>query len=256
MQLKKLHIPSSLLKWSFALTIALALAHTGNAQTVRLHGAVSLAKNLEAKKAALESQSGVKLEIVGNGAGRGLVDLTGGQADIGLLAGPLKGVAEVMNKEKPGSVDISQMTETPIGSSKVGFVTHPGAGVKSVTQAQLRDILSGKIANWKDVGGADLPIKLVLPFPGDGSRVTAQTVLLPGEDFAKGAIVRNSSKDICVVVAQLPGACAIISSANIEGNVASPTMEKELIMPWSLVVKGEPAGDIKKVIEAAKASAK
>ncbi len=230
-----------------------ALAHNVQAQTVRLHGATSLEKIMVAQKAALESQTGLKLEIVGNGAGRGLVDLSGGQADIAMIGGSLKGVAAVMNKEKAGSVDASGMKEIPLTSVKLVTIAHPGAGVKSLTEAQLRDVLTGKTANWKDVGGPDLPIKVVLPFAGDGGRITTQETLLGGAAFATGAVVRNSAKDICVVVAQLPGTCAVLSVKNVEGNVATVAMEKELAMPLQFVVKGEPAGDIKKVVDAAKA---
>lgn len=211
-----------------------------------------MAKTFEGKKAALESQCGVKLEIVGNGAGRGLLDLANGQAEIALLAGSLKGVADAMNKEKTGSVDISQMKEISLITSKIGFFTNPSAGIKSVTEEQLRDILTGKLTNWKAVGGADQPIKVVLPFGADGARITLQTTLFPGLDYAKDAIVRNSSKDVSVVVAQFPGACAAITQQNIEGNVVIVKTEKELTVPWSLVVKGEPSGDVKKVIDAAK----
>lgn len=209
-----------------------------------------------AQKATVESQTGLKLEIVGNGAGRGLVDLSGGQADIAMIGGSLKGVAGVMNKEKAGSVDASGMKEIPISSVKLVTITHPGVGVKSLTEAQLRDVLTGKAANWKDVGGPDLPVKVVLPFTGDGGRITTQETLLGGAAFAPGAVVRNSAKDICVVVAQLPGACAVLSVKNVEGNVTTVGMEKELPMPLQFVVKGEPAGDIKKVVEAVKGAVK
>ena len=229
------------------------LAQSVHAQTVRLHGAVSLEKLLVPQKAALEAQSGLKLEIIGNGAGRGLVDLSGGQTDIAMIGGSLQGVADVMNKEKPGSVDASGMKEIPLARVKLVTITHAGVGVKSLTTVQLGEVLSGKAANWKDVGGPDLPIKVVVPFTGDGARITVQETLLKGAAFAPGAIVRNSAKDICVVVAQLPGACAVLSVKNVEGKVASVDMEKELTMPLQLVVKGDPAGDVKKVVAAAQA---
>jgi phosphate transport system substrate-binding protein len=244
---------ASLLSWSFALCCAMALTQVANAQTVRLHGAVAFAKAFDTKKAAIESQSGAKLEVVGNGAGRGLADLAAGNADVALLAGSLKGVADAMNKEKAGSVDSTQMKEIPISASKAAFVTHPSAGVKSLTDAQLRDVLTGKATNWKEVGGADQAIKLVLPFGADGVRVTVQSSLLQGADYAKGAIIRSSSKDVAAVIAQLPGACATLGVQNVQGNITQVTTEKEITIPWSLVVKGEPSGDVKKVIEAATA---
>lgn len=242
--------------WAATSICTLALIQGAHAQTVRLHGAVALAKTLQANKAAIESQSGVTLQVVGNGAGRGLADLASGQADVALLAGSLAGVAEAMNKEKPGSVDPSQFKEIPLSTSKIAFITHASAGIKTISMAQLRDVLTGKATNWKEVGGADQPIKLVVPFGADGTRVTAQNLLFPGEDYAKGAIVRNSAKDISSVVSQVPGACAVIGMQNVEGNVVTVAMEKDLLVPWSLVLKGDPTPEIKKVVDAAKATVK
>lgn len=230
----------------------LALPMAGSAQTVRLHGAVALSKMMTAQKSAIESKAGAQLEIVGNGAGRGLADLCGGQADIAMLAGSLKDVANAMNKEKAGSVDITGLNEIAITSTKVLFVTHPAAGVKSLTDQQVGDVLVGKAVNWKEVGGADMPIKVVLPFGADGSRVTYQSKMLQGADYTKNAIVRNSSKDVAAVLAQLPGTCSILAAINVEGNMVAVTTEKEVMMPFAVVLKGQPSGAVQKVIDATK----
>ena len=220
---------------------------------VRLHGAVTLEKIVNQQKTAIEAQAGVPLEIVGNGSGRGLADLAGGSADIGMIGGSLKGVADAMNKEKAGSVDTSGMKEIPLTGIKIAIVAHAGVGVKSLTEGQLRDILTGKTANWKEVGGPDLPVKLVLPFAGDGVRITLQESVLKEAEFAKSAVVRNSNKDIPVVISQLPGSCSILSVKNVEAGIATIATEKEYIMPMQFVVKGEPASEVKKVVDTAKA---
>lgn len=226
-----------------------------SAQNVRIHGAISLSKMISDQKAALETQTGLKLEIVGNGSGRGLADLTTGQADIAVLAGSLKGVADVMNKEKAGSVDVANLKETLVTSVKLIFVVHSSVAVKALTEAQVRDILTGKATNWNEVGGADLPIKVVIAFVGDGTRVTLQETILNGADFVKSAIVRNSSKDIAPVISQLPGSISVLSEKNAAG-LPSVAYEKDLQMPCLLVTKGDPAGDIKKVVDAVKQTIK
>lgn len=230
------------------------LSQNATAQTVKLHGAVTLEKLLTAQKAAIETQSGVKIEVVGNGTGRGLVNLCSGQADVALVGGPLKGAADAMNSEKAGSVDIAGLKEIPVTKMKLACVTHPSAGVKSLTEAQARDIFSGKVTNWKDVGGADQPVKIVMAFAGDGARTSVQAQLLKGEEYPKSMIVRNSAKDIPVVIAQMPGACTLLSPKNIEGNITEVALEKEVSMPLYMVVKGEPSGDVKKVVEAVTAN--
>jgi len=203
------------------------------------------------QKAALETQTATQLEIVGNGSGRGLADLVGGQADIALLAGSIKSIAAAMNKEKPGSVDITGLQGSELPGVKVLIVIHPAAGVKSFTEAQARDVLTGKATNWKEVGGADMPIKVVVPFAGDGARVSVQEQLLNSADFVKDAIVRNSSKDIPAVIKQLPGSVSFLSAKNAEG-LTTVVCEKDLQMPSTLVTRGQPDGNVKKVVDALK----
>lgn len=239
--------------WLGVLCTSVLLVQDLCAQVVKLHGATTTEKIVSSQKQAIETRSGVKLEIVGNGAGRGLADLCSGQTDIALLGGPLKGVAEAMNKEKAGSVDITDLKEIPLTKAKISFITNPSAGVKTLTDAQAGDILTGKVSNWKEVGGADLPIKVVIPFGADGARITLQETLLKGTPYSKDAILRNSSKDIALVVSQLAGTCAMLSAQNAVGSVSVVALETEYAVPLGLVVKGEPAGDIKKVVEAAQA---
>ena len=249
---------SSLLRIvSLASALAIGLtASVANAQVVRLHGGVGLAKALDAKKAAVEGQAGVKIEVIGNGSGRGLIDLLNGQADIAMVAGSLEGVAADVNQDKPGAVSTAGLVTVPLSASDAVFCVHPSVGIKSITDAQLAGILTGKITNWKDVGGADVPVKVVLPARGDGVRVTFQTQLLKGAPYVGNAIVRNSSKDVCVVVAQIPGACTIVGKYNVAGNVVSVTTESHFPVTWAFVTKGEAAGDAKKVIDAAAAQLK
>jgi phosphate transport system substrate-binding protein len=232
----------------------IALVQTIEVQgAVRLHGAVTMEKLVTQNKAAIEAQAGTTLEAVGNGSGRGLVNLASGNADIAMIGGSLKGVADAMNKEKPGSVDITGMQETPIIAVKISIVTHSGVGIKSLNEAQLRDVFSGKATNWKEVGGPDVPIKVVLPFPGDGVRISLQDTLMKDVEFAKSAIVRTSAKDIAPVLAQLPGSCSVLTYKNAEPTMGVISTDKEYVMPVQFVVKGEPAGDVKKVLDAAKA---
>ena len=245
-------VVDGLRRWGIPCVLMLALAGLQAQTVVRLHGAITMEKLLSAQRQALQTQAGVRVELVGNGSGRGLADLSAGLADVAMIGGSLKGVAEATNKEKPGSVSIDGMREIPLAAIKLVVIAHPSAGVKSLTGAQLRDVLSGKAKSWKEAGGADLPIRLVLPFAGDGARISIQESLLKGADFAKDAILRNSSKDLAVVVTQVPGACAFLSAKNAEGSGSIIPVAADLAMPMQFIVKGEMAPEVKKVVEFAK----
>jgi phosphate transport system substrate-binding protein len=53
------------------------------------------------------------------------------------------------------------LVATPVFRLPSAFFVHRGAGVSGLTSAQLADIYRGKITNWKEVGGADVRIRVV-----------------------------------------------------------------------------------------------
>jgi phosphate transport system substrate-binding protein len=236
----------------FSLTLvslALIAPRCMAADTVRFHGAVTMSKIVTEHMPALEAQTGIKLEVVGNGAGRGLADLGAGNADIAMLAGSLKGVADAVNAEKPGSVDTAGMKDYPIAGMDIVFVAHPAVGIKTLRESQAKDLLSGKVVNWKEIGGADQAVKVVLPFAGDGARVTIKEEVMKGSSFAPDAIVRSTSKDISPIISQLPGSLSFLTKKNAVG-LEPLAFEKPIVMSQSFVTQGEPSGDIQKVLDA------
>jgi phosphate transport system substrate-binding protein len=57
----------------------------------------------------------------------------------------------------------SDYVQTPLCRDPLAIISRAECGVGSITAAQLQDIFAGRVANWKEVGGADLPILVVVP---------------------------------------------------------------------------------------------
>lgn len=68
----------------------------------------------------------------------------------------------------------------PLALSLFTMIVHPDVGVRGLTVAQIQDLYRGKIGNWREVGGPDLPVVLVNRIPGSGSRNTFERRLLDG----------------------------------------------------------------------------
>ena len=129
------------------------------ATQLRLNGSSTVVKNIMTPhKDEIESQTGFGVALVANGSGNGLKDLFAGRADMAMISAPIQVEADIANGKKEGSLDISGFEVFPIGNTKVFFIVHPSNPVKSLSEDQVRDIMSGKITNWKDVGGPDSPI--------------------------------------------------------------------------------------------------
>ena len=54
-------------------------------------------------------------------------------------------------------------TETAFCRDPIAVIARIECGVEGLTQEELQDIFAGDITNWKEVGGADLPILVLVP---------------------------------------------------------------------------------------------
>ena len=229
---------------------ALCIATSFGAEApLQLHGSTTVRGALEARRAEIEAQIGRQLELTGSGTNAGLASLAAGLADVAMLSSPLDEVAQKLNEKSPGAIDVAQFHAMRIGEVKIVFVVNPRNQVRKLTAVQLADLLTGKIANWKDVGGADAPV-LVVNLANAGSLV--QEKLLAGAAITSKARHVPNASQIPVVVGQEPNAIGIISAAHTKGQTSLIQTDAEIFAPLFLVTKGEPKPETQRLIEAAR----
>lgn len=91
-----------------------------------------------------------------------------------------------------------------------------GGGVRSLTRGQLKRAFAGRVTNWRELGGSDMPI-VVLVRDEDESVTQVLRRDLFGEDFrfARGAIVLSSTDDINAALAKTRGALGFTSYGSL-----------------------------------------
>lgn len=246
---------TQLLSILVATAAAIPALHAQDA--LRVHGANAIWAPLNAKSAELESASGTKVAFVPNAAGRGLADLAQGQCDIAMVTGSMEAAAEGANSEKPGVISgLSEFVATSIGTDPVFFVVNTSNPASKITLAQAKDILTGKITNWKDVGGPDLAIDVVRLGPTNGPHIALEKEVLQGQKIVDSAKALKAPKDVSTVVSQLPGAIAYIGSNNLNEKLKVLETDKPFGMEMMLVTKGTPTPAQQKFIDAAKTAIK
>ena len=115
------------------------------------------------------------IENVGSEASVVLVN--NGDADIGFISRDLK------NEEK-GKVELLR-----IGAAGTAVVVNAANPVATLTKAQVRDIFSGKVTDWKDVGGQPGEIKVFIREANSSTRSTFESYFFDGKPtYSKGAI--------------------------------------------------------------------
>lgn len=221
--------------------------------TVRLHGAASAVDSLVApNKAAVEKATGFVLSIDKSNAGKGLIDLADGKCDAALASAGLETIVAAA-KAAGREVDVAKLRMAVIASDQVVFVVHPSNAVRQLTADQLRDIHTGKIANWKEVGGADLPIQVVTDTASSATRGLVKQAVLKGAEYvatAKAVKVETISDE----VAALPGGIGGLGAGFVKAGKVAQLNTQKVERPLGLITVGEPDAKVARVIEALKAA--
>lgn len=224
---------------------------------LRIQGSTTFnARLIEPYRSELEQQSGVKFDVIANKSIWGLVALIEGRADLAMISSSLEGELETLARTA-GPEASAGLQSVEIARSRVAFAVHRSNPVRQLSQAKLRAILFGEIVNWRDVGGPDLPIRVVATQDGGGTVVAVRSGMLDGKPIsAPGAIRLESARHVVKVVSQEPGAIAIAQLSLTKGS-GLPEIQTDVPIEQLLcfVMKGKPTPQMQALIDAAKAVA-
>lgn len=235
-----------------AVTAALgALAVPAFADQVRLHGATTVIDRvITPHQAAVEKATGHKLEIVGNATGKGLVDLHEGRSDASLCSEPVDiavQAAAVAGKK----VDRSRIQFHVVMHDEIVFVVHPSNPVSSLSWEQIRDIHTGKIKNWKAVGGKDEPITVFADTPSGGTRAMIKTLVMGGQEYSSSVVSLTAVKKVVEMVAVDATGFGGVGRGFVDPR-AKIVVTRKLERPLGFITLGPPSPAVKTVIDAFK----
>src|SRR5262245_46555804 len=234
-------------------TLLVALA-TPAAADVKVHGATTVTFGLmKPHKEAIEKQAGVDLTILPSSTSRGLTDLAQGRADIAMLAEPLDSAADSLNKKQPGTVKADELVGKHVGNAYVEFIVHPSNPMKKLSKEQLASLFSGKVKNWSEVGGANLPVLLVGEPTSSPHKMISDAL---GISYPSDMRVVQNTNQTAVIVAQAPGALSYITTADdLPERSRLQVAESVVKLPLALYLafRKDAPDQVKKVVDAASA---
>ena len=135
--------------------------------SVSISGSTSVGPVMEAEAEAFKTKKpDVSIEINQIGSSAGIKNAMEGVSEIGMASRDLKG------EEKQAG-----LKEVEIAYDGIALITHKNNPVKDLTLAQIKDIYTGKITNWKELGGNDAPIVVVSREDGSGTRDAFQEIV-------------------------------------------------------------------------------
>jgi phosphate transport system substrate-binding protein len=206
----------------------------------------------QAAQMYMQDHSGSNVQIQGGGSGTGLSQVAQGGATIG--------DSDIFAEEKSG-IPANQLVDHKVAIVAMGAVVNKENKVDNLTKQQLIDVFTGKVSNWKQVGGADMKITIVNRPASSGTRATFYTFALDKHKEAQG-ITEDSSGTVRKIVSQTPGAISYLALSYIDSSIKAlkldgvePTaanVETNKYPVWSyehMYTKGEPQGSAKDYID-------
>jgi phosphate transport system substrate-binding protein len=230
----------------------------GHAETIRLQGSTTFtAQILQPFQNSIEAATGHKLDVVANKTTPGLIALLEGKTDLAMISGPLDHVIGLAKKTHP-DLPYAALRSFTVARTRVGFPVHADNPVRSISTDRLRRVLRGEIENWKELGGLDLPIRVVMVREGGGVKLTVENELLLGEPIkVHDPILLPNGPRIVRVVEQEQGALGL-SQFNLVKRFNLPELQLEhgVTQELALVTLGEPTPALRAVINAMRDAAK
>ncbi len=205
-------------------------------------------------EAYMAENNSVRIDVQGGGSSVGVKAAGEGTSNIGMASREIKE---------------SELTEFPnleifvIARDGIAIVAHPDVNVSDLTVEQVRDIFSGKVTNWKDLGGDDQNIIVVSREEGSGTRGAFEEMVM-GEDalIAATAILQPSNGSIRTTVSTTPYSVGYLSFGYLDETVkkisiggVAPTEPNAadgtypIVRPLNMLTNGEPTGAVKAFLD-------
>lgn len=155
---------------------------------------------------------GATVTVQGGGSGTGLTQVSQGAVQIG--------DSDIFAKEKLSQDESSKLEDHKVCAIGFAVVTTKDTGVTNLTKSQVQDIFTGKVTNWKDVGGKDLPIKIVHRPNGSGTRATFKNTVMGGKAEADNlGMSQDSSGAVKTAMEQTPGSISYLALSYLTSDV-------------------------------------
>lgn len=189
-----------------------------------------------------ETHPDAQINVQGGGSSVGIKSAQDGTADIGTSSKALK------KNESQG------LTQIPLGQDGIVIAVNTKNSVDGVTSEQLKDIFSGKITNWKEVGGSDGKINVIRREDGSGTLDAFESIVMGKDTKIKSdAVVQSSTEAVKQSVKTDENAIGFVSYAHMSSDVkalkidgVSPSDDTiadgsyKLQRPFLFLVKGTP----------------
>jgi phosphate transport system substrate-binding protein len=142
---------------------------------------------------------GVQVELTTEGSGGGLRALLNQACDIA-AASRTANEDELRTARARGI----KLRSHFIGSYGIHVIVHPDNPIKNLSMTEIRDLFTGTITNWRDVGGPDAPVQCYIRDPASGTHLGFRELAMENQPYTATATAHHSYAEIAAAVAKDP----------------------------------------------------
>lgn len=198
----------------FALSIATML-NAGIAQSFKIKGSDTCLPLIQKESEIyMKKNSGTSITVVGGGSGVGVSALISGTTDIAMASRKVK-MDEKLKMQDAGKA----YKEVVFAKDAISVVVNPANKVSQLTREQLEGIFTGKIKNWKEVGGDNMAIVVYSRESSSGTYEFFKEHVMKQKNYASTALLMPATGAIIQSVSQTKGAIGYVGLAYVEKTV-------------------------------------
>jgi len=162
----------------------------------------------------MKQNADAKITVMGGGSGVGIAAFLDGTTDIAMSSRKIK-MSEKLKLQDAGKA----YKEVAIAYDALSAIVHPKNKVKQLTREQLEGIFTGKITNWKEVGGDDEKIVAYSRESSSGTYEFFKEHVLANKNYGSSILMMPATGAIVQSVSQTKGAIGYIGFAYLETTV-------------------------------------
>lgn len=229
-------------------------AQAAVAEDVKLCGAASVVTDLVAPhRSEVEKATGLTLIVDKSNAGKGLIDLIDGKCDAAMASASLDATVKAA-KSAGLAKPVPDLKMQVLAKSEVVFIVHPSNAVKHLSWEQIKDIHTGKITNWKELGGRDQAITVYTDAKASATRGLIKQVVLANSEYTPNAKAVDYVKDVNDRVVLDESGIGGLGMGFVDPGKVSIVDTRKIERPLGLITVGAPAAKVQKVMDAFKAA--
>lgn len=233
----------------FCLILVTVVSGSALAEELKIGAGAAPTENvLKPVESAFEKATGLDLSILASGPKQAFIDLERGAVDAAAAGLSFDDWVALLKKEGVAVSDPAAYRQVVIGKDRIVVIVHKDNPVTKLGKEQLTGIFTGRITNWKEVGGKDAPVLVVWGGLTQGTNSMFVKNIMDGAKPSSDVIVATTAEDIRQNVAANPEAVGFGPQAILNGTVRSPETP-EVARPITLITKGAPSGKVQKLIE-------